>query len=248
MSSGQKVILISGGSRGLGQALVADFLAAGHIVATFSRKATPFIDECQEQYADAQADRFFWQAVDATEVEQLKEFAFSVIRRYGRVDVLINNAAIGVEGILTLMPESAIERGIALNLEAVIYLTRTCLKSMLQQQDGCIINISSIVGIRGYNGMSVYSATKAALDGFSRSLAREMGKAGIRVNSIAPGYFESDMSSGLAESQRARIIRRTPLRRLGTMQDFVGVVRFLISPEASFITGQTIVVDGGITC
>jgi len=244
MNSEQKVILISGGSRGLGQALVADFLAAGHIVATFSRKATPFIHERQEQYAE----RFFWQAVDGTEAEQLKEFAFSVMRRYGRVDVLINNAAIGVEGILTLMPESDIERGIALNLEAVIYLTRTCLKSMLQQQDGCIINISSIVGIRGYNGMSVYSATKAALDGFSRSLAREMGKAGIRVNSIAPGYFESDMSSGLAESQRARIIRRTPLRRLGTMQDFVGVVRFLISPEASFMTGQTIVVDGGITC
>ena len=246
MSSGQKVIIISGGSRGLGQALVADFLEAGHIVATFSRKATPFIHECQEEYAEDK--RFFWQAVDGTQLEQLKEFAFSVIREYGRVDVLINNAAIGVEGILTLMPESHIERGIALNLESVIYLTRTCLKSMLQQQDGCIINISSIVGIRGYNGMSVYSATKAALDGFSRSLAREMGKAGIRVNSIAPGYFESDMSSGLAESQRARIIRRTPLRRLGTIQDFVGVARFLISPDASFITGQTIVVDGGITC
>ena len=246
MSSGQKVIIISGGSRGLGQALVADFLEAGHIVATFSRKATPFIHECQEEYAEDK--RFFWQAVDGTQFEQLKEFAFSVIREYGRVDVLINNAAIGVEGILTLMPESDIERGIALNLESVIYLTRTCLKSMLQQQDGCIINISSIVGIRGYNGMSVYSATKAALDGFSRSLAREMGKAGIRVNSIAPGYFESDMSSGLAESQRARIIRRTPLRRLGTIQDFVGVARFLISPDARFITGQTIVVDGGITC
>ena len=246
MSSGQKVIIISGGSRGLGQALVADFLEAGHIVATFSRKATPFIHECQEEYAEDK--RFFWQAVDGTQFEQLKEFAFSVIREYGRVDVLINNAAIGVEGILTLMPESHIERGIALNLESVIYLTRTCLKSMLQQQDGCIISISSIVGIRGYNGMSVYSATKAALDGFSRSLAREMGKAGIRVNSIAPGYFESDMSSGLAESQRARIIRRTPLRRLGTIQDFVGVARFLISPDASFITGQTIVVDGGITC
>ena len=246
MSSGQKVIIISGGSRGLGQALVADFLEAGHIVATFSRKATPFIHECQEEYAEDK--RFFWQAVDGTQLEQLKEFAFSVIREYGRVDVLINNAAIGVEGILTLMPESDIERGIALNLESVIYLTRTCLKSMLQQQDGCIINISSIVGIRGYNGMSVYSATKAALDGFSRSLAREMGKAGIRVNSIAPGYFESDMSSGLAESQRARIIRRTPLRRLGTIQDFVGVARFLISPDARFITGQTIVVDGGITC
>ena len=248
MSAGQKVILISGGSRGLGQALVADFLEAGHIVATFSRKATLFIEECQQQYGEGQAERFFWQAVDGLEFEEVKEFALAVMRRYGRIDVLINNAAIGVEGILTLMPESHIERGIALNLESVIYLTRTCVKSMLQQKEGCIINISSIVGIRGYNGMSVYSATKAALDGFSRSLAREMGKAGIRVNSVAPGYFESDMSSGLAESQRARIIRRTPLRRLGTLQDFVGVVRFLISPEASFITGQTIVVDGGISC
>jgi 3-oxoacyl-[acyl-carrier protein] reductase len=111
-----------------------------------------------------------------------------------------------------------------------------------------VINVTSVNGIRGFSGVSVYSATKAALDGLTRSLAREVGPNGIRVNSVAPGYFESDMTSELTDRQKAWIVRQTPLRRLGTVDDLVGVVRFLISPAARFFTGQTVVVDGGLTC
>lgn len=174
MDKKQKIIVISGGSRGLGQALVTDLLAQGHIVTTFSRSQTPFISECLSK------EPFHWESVDATDLERVKQFALSVTRRYGQIDVLINNAAIGVDGILTLMRSSEIERGLTINLTAVIHLTQTCLKSMLQQQSGCVINITSINGLRGYSGVSVYSATKAALDGMTRSLAREMGPQGIR--------------------------------------------------------------------
>lgn len=246
MRQTRKVVIVSGGSRGLGQALVADFLKADYIVATFSRSATPFIDKCLKQ--DPDATSFFWQAVDGTDFEQIRQFALAVIRRYGRVDVLINNAAIVIEGLLTMTPDADIHRSLTLNVESVIHLTRICLKSMLAEKHGCVINISSINGVRGHRGVSVYSATKAALDGLTRSLAREMGPEGIRVNTVAPGYFASDMTGHLTEAQQAGIIRRTPLKRLGTVEDLVGVIRFLMSPEASFITGQTIMVDGGISC
>jgi 3-oxoacyl-[acyl-carrier protein] reductase len=119
---------------------------------------------------------------------------------------------------------------------------------MLEQQHGSIVNITSVNGIRGHSGVSVYSATKAALDGLTRSLAQEVGPQGIRVNSVAPGYFESEMTSGFSDEVRARIARRTPLRRLGTSEEIANVVRFLISPQASFLTGQIIAVDGGHSC
>jgi 3-oxoacyl-[acyl-carrier protein] reductase len=246
MNQEPNVIIISGGSRGLGQALVSTFLAEGHIVATFSRSSTPFIDQCREK--DPNGDAFYWDAVDATAIDGVKQFAHSVFRRYGRVDALINNAGIGVDGLLTLMRASDIQRGLTINLAAAIQLTQACLKCMLDKQSGSIVNITSINGIRGHAGVSVYSATKAALDGLTRSLAREVGPKGIRVNSVAPGYFDSDMTSDLTEERRARIARRTPLQRLGTCEEIANVVRFLISPEAGFVTGQVIAVDGGYTC
>jgi 3-oxoacyl-[acyl-carrier protein] reductase len=246
MEQKPKVIIISGGSRGLGQTLVEALLAEGHIVASFSRSSTAFITQCLEK--DPSNESFYWQAVDATQLDQVKQFAMSVFRRYQRIDVLINNAGIGVEGLLTLMRSVDIQQGLAVNLAAAIQLMQTCLKCMLGQQSGCIVNITSINGIRGHSGVSVYSATKAALDGMTRSLAREVGAQGVRINSVAPGYFDSEMTSSFTDAQRAQIVRRTPLQRLGNSEDIANLVRFLISPAASFITGQIIAVDGGYTC
>ena len=240
------VIIISGGSRGLGQTLVSTFLAQGYTVATFSRSATPFIEQCQAR--DPQREKFCWEAVDVIDLERVKQFALSVFRRYGRIDALVNNAGIGVDGLFTLMRSEDIHRGIAVNLESAIKLTQTCLKCMLEQQRGAIVNITSVNGLRGHSGVSVYSATKAALDGMTRSLAREVGPKGIRINSVAPGYFDSEMTSDFTDGQETQIARRTPLQRLGKSEEIASVVRFLVSPEASFVTGQIIAVDGGYSC
>jgi 3-oxoacyl-[acyl-carrier protein] reductase len=238
------VAVVSGGTRGLGGSLVTDLLASGYAVATFSRSRGDLVERSMELHGDG----FLWLPVDGGEPEGVKRFVAAVEERFGRIDVLVNNAGLGVDGLLTLVPEAEIERGLAVNLGGAIRLTRGCLKSMLRQRSGCVINISSVNGLRGHSGVSVYSATKAALDGFTRSLAREVGAEGIRVNSVAPGYFESDMTSAFNDAQRARIVRRTPLGRLGTVDDLLGVVRFLISPAAAFVTGQVLAVDGGLSC
>ncbi len=246
MSSNGKVVVVSGGSRGLGSALVDNLLESGHSVATFSRSRTPFIEKCQKM---KNASRFFfWQELDGTDFDNFKPFVNDVVKCFGRIDVLINNAGIGDDGILTLMRPSDIHKVISLNYEAVILLTQACAKVMLQQESGNIINISSVHGIRGHKGVSVYSSTKAALNGFTRSLARELGPRSIRVNSVAPGYFETDMAAALTSDQKEQIRRKTPLKRLGSVDDIVFAVRFLISADSSFITGQTLIVDGGITC
>ena len=136
---------------------------------------------------------------------------------------------------------------ITVNLDGAIRLARLCLRDMIQAGAGRVVNISSIVGSRGYNGLTVYSATKAGLDGFTRGLAREVGRRKVTVNSIAPGYMKTDMSAGLNENQLGMIERRTPLGRLATLEDILPLVQFLLSDGAGFITAQTILVDGGLS-
>jgi 3-oxoacyl-[acyl-carrier protein] reductase len=168
--------------------------------------------------------------------------------RFGRIDVLVNNLGIAVDGVLPTMRTQDISQGVQVNLTAALVLSQACSRVMLRQGRGCIVNISSVNAIRGHTGVAVYSATKAGLDGLTRSLARELGPRNIRVNSVAPGYFESEMARGVTEEQKQRIVRRTPLGRLASAEDIANAVYFLVSEQASFITGQILVVDGGITC
>jgi 3-oxoacyl-[acyl-carrier protein] reductase len=244
--SGRPVALISGGSRGLGAELVAGFLDRGYRVATVSRSSTSFIDATIRKSRRGQS--FLWAATDGQDSDALRAFVKLVADRFGRIDVLINNAAIASEGILATMPVKDIKDCIDINLTAAAVLTQACSRVMLRQASGCIINISSVNAIRGNAGVSIYSATKAALDGLTRSLARELGPRNIRVNSIAPGYFESRMVEGLSEADRQRIARRTPLGRLARVKDVANAIHFLASEQAAFVTGQTIAVDGGLTC
>ena len=237
-----RTVLISGGSRGLGAELVAGFRAQGCNVASFSRSKTPFIEALDG------AEDFHWAAIDGRDHAAMREFVHATASRFGRVDTLINNTGIATDAVLPLMRPDDIIDMVDINLTAALLLAQACSRVMLRQAAGCIVNISSVNAIRGHEGVAVYSATKAALDGFTRSLARELGPRNIRVNSVAPGYFETDLVKGMASSQKDRIARRTPLRRLARIEEIAAAVHFLASDQASFITGQTLVVDGGITC
>jgi 3-oxoacyl-[acyl-carrier protein] reductase len=240
------VVIVSGGSKGLGAAIVRTLAAAGTTIATFSRSSTPFIDELVA--SDPEHRRLFWRAADATDIDQLKQFVTDVVSRYGHIDGLVNNAGVAIESVLPLARADDVHRVIATNLEAAIFLAQAVSRAMLSRRSGSIVNVSSIVGMRGYAGLSAYSATKGALDAFTRSLARELGPRGIRVNSIAPGFLETELSATLDAAQKQQIVRRTPLGRLGTADEVADAVLFLLSPAARFITGTTLVVDGGITC
>lgn len=240
----RKVAVISGGSRGLGAILVQKLLQQGWQVATFSRNVTPFITETSRKAET----HLYWEAMDLAEPQTLPGFVQNVVRRFGQIDVLIGNAGVLHQELLLTTAPKQISTQITSNLVAPIMLVQACARAMCARKKGVIVNISSINAIRGYRGVAVYTAAKAGLDGFSRSLARELGALNIRVNSVVPGFFESEMTAQVTPRNVERIIERTPLGRVATAEEVAEVVLFLLSPAAAFITGQTIVVDGGITC
>lgn len=239
----RETVIISGGSRGLGQAIVADLLQRDYNVATFSRQRTSFVTEIEDDAT--RAARFHFATLDATDHAGLAEFVRATHSRFGRVDALINNAAIAIDGVLALARPEDLQIMLDVNLGAALILAKECSRWMLAQRHGHILNIASVIAQRGFSGLVGYAATKAGLIGMTQSLARELGPRNIRVNALAPGYLETDMSASLGAEQRAQIIRRTPLGRLGRPEDVVPWVRFLLSSESQFVTGQVITIDGG---
>jgi 3-oxoacyl-[acyl-carrier protein] reductase len=241
------VCLISGGSRGLGLAIVEALLARGDCVATFSRSGSPALSAL----AAAHPDQLHVEQLDASDSPAIQAFVKCAAARFGRIDHCIANAAIAHEGVLATTRDDEIDAMLAVNVKGSIVLVRECVRQMLvhggsvASRHPSIALISSVVAERGSPGLSVYAATKAALEGFGISLARELGPRGIRVNIVAPGFLETDLSAPLSPENRERIARRTALGRLGTAADVVGTVLFLTTGASGFLTGQVIAADGG---
>ncbi len=246
MPEAPRVALVTGGSKGLGAGLVEAFLDAGYCVETCSRSTT---DTVQAWEDDPQLkERFHFATADVSKPEDAERFVKEAAHRWGQIDVLVNNAGVAREGVIGLFGNEALDQVVDLNIKGTVYVTRAASRVMLTRRTGSIVNISSVVGLSGYRGLSVYGATKAALDGFTRALARELGSRGITVNSVAPGYLRTEMSHGLDLDQLGQIARRTPLGRLGEPSDVARAVLFLTDPGNCFVTGQVLVVDGGLTC
>jgi 3-oxoacyl-[acyl-carrier protein] reductase len=262
----RSVAIVSGGSRGLGLAVVQRLLARGDAVATFSRSGSPALDVL----AQTCPGRLWCDRLDAADLGAVRGFVDAVVARFGRIDHCVANAAVAAEGVLATTTDAEIATLLQVNLAGSIVLVRECVRQFLVQPAGggagravaagapsgapvaanataapSIVVVSSIVAARGSPGLAVYAATKAGLEGFARSLARELGSRGVRVNAVAPGFLETDLSASLPEAHRGRIARRTALGRLGTPTDVVGAIDWLTSPAAAFVTGQTVTIDGG---
>lgn len=244
-----KHVIVTGASRGLGQVLVEGLLAEAYHVSACGRSKSEFVDKMSTHPVNR--DHFFWKSCSVQDSDQVAAFVDEAVQRAGTLGLygVVNNAGIAGEGVLAIFPPGEAAKIIEVNLLGAVYVSRAVLRYLIRSQTGGrIINISSIIGLRGYTGLAAYSASKAGMDGLTRSLAREVGRRQITCNSVAPGYLSTDMSSSLTPEQRTRIINRTPLKRLGTPYDVLEAVKFLLSEKAAFITGQTLVVDGGISC
>ena len=237
-----EVVLISGGSKGLGASIARNLLSKNISVGVFARRETRDVKDL----ASAYPDRFLFVEGDITSFDTFADMVNEFESKLGPITGLVNNAGTVSEAILARHSVAEIDRLIKTNLVGPLMLTRAVARGMMIRGYGKIVNISSIVSISGYKGTAAYSATKGGLDAMTRALARELGGRNILVNSVAPGYMETDLVKNMSQKHLAQIVRRTPLGRPGTVEDVANVVVFLLSKQASFISGQTIVVDGGL--
>lgn len=243
MSVDMKTAVVTGATKGLGLAISAMLIDRGFRVVGVARRDSPEFEALRLTHAQA----VFLEQTDLSKLDQIHTFATDLLQRYGRVYALINNAGIGCDGLLPTMHEMDIDRMMRVNLHAPMLLSKYLCRGMLMNRKGRIVNISSIIASTGFSGLSVYGATKAGLIGFTKSLARELGRAGITVNCIAPGYMETDMTGSLDISKLDSIRRRSPLSRFPTTREVATAVAYVLSEDSTAITGTVITVDAGST-
>lgn len=244
--AGRKTVLVTGATRGLGLAIALRLVSDGFRVVATGRRLSPILEQ-EAQAAAARGGELHFRPLELADRAGLHGFVREVVASFGGLYGLVNNAAVARHGILATMHETEIAEVIAVNVTHTLMLTKYALRPMLMARTGRVVNVSSIIAATGFNGLAVYAASKAALLGFTRSLAREVGRAGITVNAVAPGYMQTDMSSALAEEQRATIRRRTPLGRLVTVDEVAAGVAYFLGPDAAGTTGTVLTVDAGST-
>jgi 3-oxoacyl-[acyl-carrier protein] reductase len=231
-----KTALVTGGSRGIGRAIALELARAGAEVVVGYRSGA--------EEAEAVAKEAGGRAVEAdvSDPEQAKR----LVEEAGDLDILVNNAGLTRDGLLARMPDDDWRDVIETNLSSVFYTCRAVTRGMMKKRTGSIVNVSSIVGVHGNWGQTNYGASKAGIIGFTKSLARELGSRGVRANVVAPGYVNTRLTDVLPEEAQQAMLANTPLGRLGEPEDIAGAVRFLCSDEAAFITGEVLLVDGGL--
>jgi 3-oxoacyl-[acyl-carrier protein] reductase len=241
-----RVALISGASRGIGRAVAVAFAREGFAVALFGRDVAALEETAAACVAAAGPETpVRLESVDVTDQHAVDAAVAAVLAEFGRIDVAVANAGQSKDGLILRFKATDLDQLIDVNLKSAFYLCAAVAKPMLKQRSGAIIVVSSIVGIGGNPGQSVYAATKAGLLGLTRSLAKELGSRNVRVNAVAPGLIETAMTAELPEAARKGFLDGIALGRPGTPDDVAGVVTFLASDAARYVTGQTIVVDGG---
>lgn len=238
-----KTVIVTGVSQGLGLA-IAERVAAdpAYRLIGLSRKLTPAYTALME----AQPEKVEFHPFDVHEVEAIPEFIRTTVARHGPIYGLVNNAGVGRDGVLATQHLTDIEYMIRVNLTAAIVFAKYASRSMLSARAGRIVSVSSIIAQTGFNGLAAYAATKAGLEGFTRSLSRELGKRGITVNCLAPGYMETEMSLGIPSDKMESIKRRAPLG-LPTPADAAGAVMYFLGPDGARTSGTVVTVDGGST-
>lgn len=239
-----QICLVTGASRGIGEAIALELANKGHtVIGTGTSRAG-----AEKVTNDLRAARVQGRGavLDVNDPEQIETVIKEITDEFGPISVLVNNAGVTEDNLLMRMKPSQWEKTLNTNLAAVFALTKLCLKGMAKARYGRIINLSSVVGATGNAGQTNYAASKAGLIGFTKSLAHEIASRGITVNAVAPGFIDTDMTSALPEEQRSKLLDAIPLARFGRPEDISKAVAFLVSEEASYITGQVLHVNGGM--
>ena len=237
-------VLVTGGSRGIGLAIARKLAASGFNVIAVARRES---DELRAAITEAKQGNLHFRGCDLSAIDAIPAFVKQLRDEFGAIYGLVNNAGIGTEGLLATMHNSEIEALVRLNVLSPVILTKYIVRHMMADGEGRIVNISSIIASTGYNGLSVYGATKAAATGFTRSLAREVGKLGITVNAIAPGFIDTELTQNLGGEGRQKIASRSALKRLPEADDVASMVEYLLGEGGRNITGTVLTVDAGNT-
>jgi len=244
MSEESKVVLVTGASRGIGAA-IADTLGESEYTVIGTATTTSGADSISQRFVD-KGILGAGMPLNVTDPDSISALLQSVVENFGAPTVLVNNAGITKDNILMRMKEDEWLDVINTNLNAVFRLSKACVRPMTKARWGRIVNISSVVGSMGNGGQSNYSATKAGVEGFSRALAKELGSRSITVNTVAPGFIDTDMTKDLPDANKEVLLGQIPLARLGAPEEIAAVVKFLVSDAAGYITGETIHVNGGM--
>jgi 3-oxoacyl-[acyl-carrier protein] reductase len=240
-------VIVTGGSRGLGLGIARRLAGAGYRAIAVARKQNSELRAAMHEAEIANPGSLHFVPFDLAEIEGISNLVKTMRKDFGPIYGLVNNAGISFDGVLALMPVPQIEQLLRMNTLSPIVLTKYVVRTMMADGGGRIVNVASITAFTGYSGLSVYGATKASIIGFSRSLAREVGRMGVNVNSVAPGFVDTEMTKGLKDEQRQQIERRSALKRLADVDDVANAVEFLLSDKAKNITGTVLTVDAGNT-